>query len=92
PVRLSEALLQVCARAVELFSAFDDRRAALAVARLLDAECARLRRLQTSELESAPERATEGELCSPRPAQLTHDPHRTPSLPRLLEPTTPTRG
>ena len=90
---LSEVLLQVCARAVELFSAFDDRRAALAVARLLDAECARLRRLQTSTHSSAHERATEGELCLPRPAPSAPNPERTASpLPRLLEPMTPTRG
>lgn len=86
---LSEALLQVFARAVELFSAFDDRRAALGVARLLDAECARLRRLQTSDTEHALSRGTEGELCTARPGQPS------PNLERLTPPltrTTPTRA
>ncbi|HYP52156.1 MAG TPA: hypothetical protein VEQ42_01370, partial [Pyrinomonadaceae bacterium] len=86
---LSEALLQVFARAVELFSAFDDRRPALVVARLLDAECARLRRLQTSDSEHAPARDTEGELCTARPGQPSHNLERlTPPLTR----TTPTRA
>jgi hypothetical protein len=84
--RLSEATLQVCARAVELFSAFDDRASAARVARLLDAECARLRRLQLAD--AAHERAAEGELCTPRPGQTSPnlDPLTTP-----LVRTTPTR-
>jgi hypothetical protein len=46
--RLSASILQVYGRAVELLSLLEDVRAATSVARLLDAECARLRRLEAS--------------------------------------------
>jgi hypothetical protein len=39
-------LLQTLSRAIELLSLFDDRATVVSVARLLDAECARLRRLE----------------------------------------------
>ena len=43
---VSESLLGAYARAVELLSLFDDRGAVVSAARLMDAECARLRRLE----------------------------------------------
>jgi len=43
---ISESLLGAYARAVELLSLFDDRGAVVSAARLMDAECARLRRLE----------------------------------------------
>lgn len=46
--RLSQAILESYGRAVEMFSLLDDRRAAMSAARLLDVECARLRRLEAS--------------------------------------------
>lgn len=45
---LSEAILKSYGRAIEMFSALDDRSAAMSVARLLDVECARLRRLEVA--------------------------------------------
>ena len=46
--RAAEALIQTFARAIELLSLLEDRAAVLRVARLLDAECAHLRRLETA--------------------------------------------
>ena len=46
--RAAEALIQAFARAIELLSLLEDRAAVLRVARLLDAECAHLRRLETA--------------------------------------------
>ena len=46
--RTCEALIQTFARAIELLSLLEDRAAVLRVARLLDAECAHLRRLEAS--------------------------------------------
>jgi hypothetical protein len=66
---VSRALLQTFARAVELLSLLEDRAAVLAAARLLDAECARLRRLEAA----APERAPEG-----------GEPCTTPAAPRAF--------
>jgi hypothetical protein len=43
---VSESLLRALARVIELLSLFDDRAATVGVARLLDAECARLRRVE----------------------------------------------
>lgn len=47
--RASESLLRALARAVELLSLLEDEEAARRVARLLDAECARLRRLEAAD-------------------------------------------
>ncbi|HYE13542.1 MAG TPA: hypothetical protein VD968_03765 [Pyrinomonadaceae bacterium] len=54
--RASEALLGALARAIELLSLFDDRETVVRAARLLDAECARLRRLggEAGAFEAAP--------------------------------------
>jgi len=43
---ISGSLLDAYARSVELLSLFDDRAAVVSAARLMDAECARLRRLE----------------------------------------------
>lgn len=50
---LSEAILKTYGRAIEMFSLLDDRGAAMSVARLLDVECARLRRLEASVAEES---------------------------------------
>jgi hypothetical protein len=50
---LSEAILKTYGRAIEMFSLLDDHDAAMSVARLLDAECARLRRLETAGAEES---------------------------------------
>lgn len=62
---ISEALLHSLARAVELLSLLDDRGAVLAAARLLDAECARLRRLEARAEEKTSD-DTRRKLQSPR--------------------------
>ncbi|HZB44784.1 MAG TPA: hypothetical protein VE360_06055, partial [Pyrinomonadaceae bacterium] len=46
--RVAGALIRTFARAIELLSLLEDRAAVLGVARLLDAECAHLRRLETA--------------------------------------------
>src|SRR5437763_4593650 len=51
--RISEALLRALSRAVALLSLFDDRDTLVAVARLLDAECARLRRAGSQTADGA---------------------------------------
>jgi len=58
--RISEALLHAFSRAIELLSRFDDRAAVVGVARLLDAECARLRRLEARDEAATPVRPNEG--------------------------------
>lgn len=79
--RLSELLLCVFSRAVELFSHLDDAQAALAAARLLDTECARLHRHET-ESEAAPLCAHGEEPCT-TPARLNTPGHNThPTMPR----------
>lgn len=71
---VSESLVAAYAQAVALFSALDDRAAVLGAARLLDSECARLRRVETLLLEEDARRetwgATEGEPCTTR-AEIT---------------------
>lgn len=47
--RASESLVRALARAFELLSLLEDEEAARRVARLLDAECARLRRLEAAD-------------------------------------------
>jgi hypothetical protein len=79
--QISEALLQALARAVELLSLFDDRAAVLSVARLLDSECARLRRL---EVDGAPDDAHEGAGKCTTPVV-----HTAFATQRLPTPTTP---
>jgi hypothetical protein len=58
--QISEALLRALARAIELLSLFDDRAAVVGVARLLDSECARLRRLEAQGEAATPDRPKEG--------------------------------
>jgi hypothetical protein len=59
--QISEALVQALSRAVELLSLFDERESVVAVARLLEAERARLRRDVSQPADAAPECAGEGE-------------------------------
>jgi hypothetical protein len=76
--QVSEALTRALARAVELLSLFDDRAAVVSVARLLDAECARLRRLEP-EAAPAPDVTREGGESCTTPAVPTA--FATPRLP-----------
>lgn len=62
---ISESLLGAYARSVELLSLFDDRGAVVSAARLMDAECARLGRLEARAAD-----AQEGvERCTTHAAQ-----------------------
>lgn len=61
--QISEALLKAYALSVEMLSLFDDRAAVVSASRLLDAECARLRRLEARGVEAGD--AQEGvETCT----------------------------
>jgi len=82
--RISEALLRALARAVELLSLFDDRDTVVAVARLLDAECARLRRVSSERADTARAVADEGgEVCTRLTVPTAF------ATPRLQTPTPP---
>lgn len=62
---LSNAILTIMGHAIELCSLLNDESAALSIARLLDAQCAHLRRLEISHGEEAPEGGAEGdESCT----------------------------
>jgi len=75
--QVSEALTEALARAIELLSLFDDRATVTSVARLLDAERARLRRLE-DEAAHAPRFTREGgESCTTR---ADHKAFATPPL------------
>ena len=64
--RLSVAILKLYGHAINLLSLLEDQDAARGVARLLDAECARLRRLESFGLESPYTRALgEGKWTTP---------------------------
>jgi hypothetical protein len=60
----SKAILKSYGHAIELFSLLDDPLAARSVARLLDAECARLRRLGAPMETGASERTCREEQCT----------------------------
>lgn len=76
--RWCDALLMLYGRAIEMVSLLDDDRAAAAIARLLDAECARLRRLETSKLRSASGPFKEEEWINhPDQSNITPLPRRT---------------
>jgi hypothetical protein len=82
--RISEALLRALSRAVELLSLFDDRDTLVAVARLLDAECARLRRAGSQQADAARAVADEGgETCTTLTVPTAF------ATPRLQTPTPP---
>ena len=73
----SAALLRALGRAIELMSLFDDREAVVAAARLLDAECARLRRLEAAGddeegAEPCTTRAAHTAFATRRPPTRTH--------------------
>ena len=84
--RISEMLLRAFARAVELLSLLEDEGAARRVACLLDAECARLRRLEAEEADEAPGGGCKGAAVCTTPAA-----HRAFATP-LLRTTTSGRG
>jgi hypothetical protein len=76
--RASESLLRALARAVELLSLLEDEEAARRVARLLDAECARLRRLGAAGTSEATEDGRKGaQVCT---TQAAHRAFATPLL------------
>ncbi|HVF51475.1 MAG TPA: hypothetical protein VNA19_15415 [Pyrinomonadaceae bacterium] len=88
-LRLSEAALRVYGRAIEMFSVLDDPGAAQSTARLLDAECARVRRLAVSGSTVMRADSSEGELCPTTPAPLTPIRERhTPLMPLPTQTTT----
>jgi hypothetical protein len=58
--RVSESLLRALSRVIELLSLFDDGAATVGVARLLDAECARLRRIEARATAETRDGAHEG--------------------------------
>jgi hypothetical protein len=59
--RVSEAMLHALSRTIELLSLFDDRATTVGVTRLLDAECARLRRVEARAGAATHAAAREGE-------------------------------
>lgn len=74
--QISGSLLHALARTIEMLSLFDDRTTVASVTRLLDAECARLRRLGA---EAAPRVAREGgESCT---TQAVPTAFATPRIP-----------
>jgi hypothetical protein len=66
---LSEAILTSYGHAIEMFSLLDNQGAAMSVARLLDAECARLRRLRATIVEGSRTRSVGEEQCIPHVPQ-----------------------
>ena len=83
--RASEATLRALARAVELLSLLEDDEAARRAARLLDAECARLRRLEAAAEEESEDARKGAQVCTTPAA------HRAFATP-LLRTTTSRRG
>ncbi|HZT60786.1 MAG TPA: hypothetical protein VFA21_19440 [Pyrinomonadaceae bacterium] len=77
--RLSEALTQALSSAVELLSLFDERETVAAVARLLEAKRARLRRISPRPADAAPGCADEGE--NPCTTRAAHTAFATRPLP-----------
>jgi hypothetical protein len=69
--QISEALTQALSRAIELLSLFDERETVVAVARLLDAEFARLRRIRSQSADAAPGVPDEGGKSCTTPAAHT---------------------
>ena len=90
--RLAEALVPVFARAVELFSLLEEPAAALAGARLLDAECARLRQMENFAADARQLRRLELEGEKPCPTASLLTANDSPSGRRPLPQTTLTRG
>lgn len=78
----SVAHVRFYAHAINLLSLLEDEGAARVVARLLDAECARLRRLERTGMGRAPE-ATGEERCTPHVPPLAFiGPSQTTTLPQ----------
>ncbi len=76
--RASESLLRALARAGELLSLLEDEEAARRVARLLDAECARLRRLEAAAEEESEDARKGAQVCT---TPAAHRAFATPLLP-----------
>ena len=87
---LFAALLETYARAIDLLSLFEDERAAWRVARLLDAACARLRRVESLQTHDAPESLTQtdttGNVTGDEPCTTSIPPTKT--HPQLSHPQT----
>ena len=64
--RMSESLLAIYGRAIDVFTLVDDVGAAMMTARLLDAECSRLNRLQERAADERGRRSTGEEQCTTR--------------------------
>jgi hypothetical protein len=75
---LFAALLETYARAIDLLSLLEDERAARRVARLLDAACARLRRVESLHTHAAPESL----IHSDTTGNVTGDEPCTTSIPQ----------
>ena len=82
---LSVATLKFYGYAIDLLSLLEDESAATSVARLLDAECARLRCLESYDLNDTHERTAGEQEC-------TTPPTPPPSTTRPLQGTTLTQG
>ncbi len=67
---MSEARLEIFNRAIDLLSLLDDTSAVACAARLMDAECSRLRRLQEANQEQAHASAFVEERCTEHRPQL----------------------
>jgi hypothetical protein len=66
----SVAILRFYGQAINLLSLLEDEGAATKVARLLDAECARLRRLEAASPDRSSEQSTGEEQCKPHTPRL----------------------
>ncbi|HEY0006115.1 MAG TPA: hypothetical protein VGB17_15150 [Pyrinomonadaceae bacterium] len=75
---LSVMILRLYGHVINLMSLLEDERAAIGAARLLDAECARLRRLEADGMQNRLEPASRGEECT---KQQTLHPSRMQPLP-----------
>lgn len=81
----SVALVRFYAHAINLLSLFEDEGAARVIARLLDAECVRLRRIESGGMDRAPEAtaAAGEERCTPHTHHLAFTgPSQTTPLPQ----------
>ena len=76
--QISESLLHALARTIEMLSIFDDRATVVSVGRLLEAECARLRRLEAEAMPAPRVTREGGESCT---TQAVHTAFATPRLP-----------
>ncbi len=79
----SVAHVRFYAHAINLLSLLEDEGASRGVARLLDAECARLRRLERTGMDQVPEATAGEERCTPHTHHLAFTgPSQTTPLPQ----------